>query len=213
MILNFKYDLEKDVYNYLAIAGTKHKGGNSRVLDLFISKHPDWLNYDDIKKWIPSYVSYNNFDIDQKLISIQESWEKVETEFIKRANKIFEISFQLDKISAYLTTADRCTIGDDYFFITIHGHQQNRIIMHELLHLYTYAIFENEFSKLNEKQIYDIKETMTELLNLEFSDLIEAPDSGYVMHTELRQKFSQLWQEEKDIKKAVGKLIEIVIKQ
>ena len=210
MILKFKYDLEKDVYNYLAITGTKNKGGSSRVLDLLLLKHPDWLNHDDIKKWIPGYVSYNKFNIDQKLVSIQKSWEKIETEFIERANKIFKIDFPLSEITAYLTTADRCTIGDKYFFVTIHGQQQNRIIMHELLHFYTYVIFEKEFSKLNEKQIYDVKETMTELLNLEFSDLIENPDVGYPMHTELREKFRNFWQEEKDIKRTVNGLIDLI---
>jgi len=213
MNLNFKYDLEKDTENYLAIAGTKNKGGNSRVLDLLASKHPGWLNHNDIKKWIPSYVSYNSFDINQKLFSIQESWSKVEAEFIEKANKIFKTEFSLNEVTAYLTTADRCTIGDKYFFVTIHGQQQNRIIMHELLHLYTYAVFGDDFSRLNEKQIYDVKETLTELLNLEFFDLIEAPDTGYPMHAELRQKFCQFWQEDKDIRRTVRKLIEVVAKQ
>lgn len=211
MTLKFKYDLEKDVYNYLAIARTKHKGGNSRVLDLLLKKHPNWLNHDDIKKWIPRYIDYNNFDIDQRLITIQESWVKVETKFIERMNHIFKIDFHLKKITAYLTTADRCTLGNNYFFVTIHGQQQNRIIMHELLHFYTYSAFEKEFSRLNEKQIYDVKETITELLNLEFSDLIGFPDIGYPMHMELRKKFRQFWQEKpNDIKEAVNKLIALL---
>lgn len=210
MILKFKYDLEKDVYNYLAIAGTKHKGENSRVLDLLLAKHPNWLNHDDIKKWIPGYVDYNHFNIDQNLVAIQKSWAKVETEFVKRMNNIFKMDFPLDTITAYLTTADRCTLTEDYFFVTIHGQQQIRIIMHELLHFYTYVAFGKEFSQLNEKQIYDVKETMTELLNQEFSDLTGAPDAGYPQHQELRKKFQYLWQEEKGIKKAVNRLIDFI---
>jgi hypothetical protein len=210
MILKFEYELEKDVYNYLAIVGTKNKGGNSHVLDLLTEKHPDWLNHDDIKKWIPGYVSYNHFDIDKSLNEIGNSWEKVEAEFIKRANKIFTIDFQLEKITAYLTTADRCTYGEDYFFVTIHGHHQLKIIMHELVHLYTVCAFKEELSKLTEKQAYDVKETITELLNLEFSDLLETPDDGYQIHKELREKFRQFWTEEKDIKKAVYKFVDYV---
>ena len=106
MLLKFKYDLEKDVYNYLAIAGTKHKGGDSRVLNLLLEKRPDWLNHDDIEKWIPGYVSYNHLDVAQKLISIQESWAKVETEFTNRMNRLFVIEFPLEKFIAYLTTAE-----------------------------------------------------------------------------------------------------------
>ena len=210
MILKFKYDLERDIYNYMAINGAKYKGGNSRVLDLLLKKHPDWLNHDDIKKWIPDYVSYNHFDIDKKLSGIQKFWEKIEAEFINRMNRLFEIDFPLEKFTAYLTTADRCTIGDNYFFVSIHGQQQNRIIMHELLHFYTYATFEKEFSQLNEKQIYDIKEIMTELLNLEFSDLTGFPDAGYPIHMEFREKFCQFWQEEKNIKKTANKLIDLI---
>jgi len=210
MILKFKYDLEKDVYNYLAINGAKYKGGNSRALDYYFKRFPDGLTEDNLKKFIAEYIDYNHIDINQKLASIQESWAKVETEFISRMNRLFKIDFPLETFTAYLTTADRCTLGKDYFFVAIFSQQQNKIIMHELLHFYTYIAFEKEFSQLDEKQIYDIKETITELLNQEFSDLTGVPDSGYPQHKELREKIRFFWQEEKDIKKAVNRLIDFI---
>ena len=210
MILKFKYDLEKDVYNYLAINGAKYKGGNSRVLDYYFKKFPAGLTEDNLKKFIAGYISYNHIDINQKLASIQESWAKVEAEFISRMNCLFKIDIPLEKFIAYLTTADRCTLGSDYFFVAVFGQHQNKIIMHELLHFYTYIAFEKEFFQLDEKQIYDVKETMTELLNLEFSDLIGVPDAGYLQHKELREKFRRFWQEGKDIKRTVNKLIDFI---
>ena len=212
MTLIFKYNLDKDVYNYMAINGAKYKGGDSRVLGYYFKKFPDGLTEDNLKKFIVGYVDYNHIDIDQKLNFIKKSWEKIEAKFIDRANRLFNIDFPLEKFTAYLTTADRCALGDAYFFVAVLSSQQNKIIMHELLHFYTYIAFEKEFSELNEKQNYDIKETMTELLNLEFSDLIGTPDAGYPQHKELREKFQQFWQEEKDIKEAVNKLIDFVCK-
>ncbi len=207
MILRFKYNLDKDIYNYLAINGAKYKGGSSRALDYYFKRFPDGLTEDNLKKFIAGYVDYNHVDINQKLVSIQESWAKVEAEFISRMNRLFKISFPLETFTAYLTTADRCTLGSDYFFVAVFGQQQNKIIMHELLHFYTYIAFKKEFFQLEEKQIYDVKETMTELLNQEFSDLIGIPDGGYPQHKELREKFRQFWLEKKDIEKAVNKLI------
>ncbi|MEK7665081.1 MAG: hypothetical protein AAB361_02995 [Patescibacteria group bacterium] len=210
MILRFKYNLEKDIYNYLAINGAKYKGGNSHALDYYFKKFPDGPTEDNLKKFIIEYVDYNHIDINQKLASIQEFWAKIEAKFINKMNRLFKINFPLEKIIAYLTTADRCTLGSDYFFVAVFGHQQNKIIMHELLHFYTYIAFEKEFSQLDEKQIYDVKETITELLNQEFSDLIKISESGYPQHKELREKFRLFWREEKDIKKTVNRLIDFI---
>ena len=54
----------------------------------------------------------------------------------------------------------------------------------------------------------DVKESLTEILNLEFSDLMGGKlDSGYPQHKEMRQKIRSLWSDKKSIFLMVQELI------
>jgi hypothetical protein len=64
--------------------------------------------------------------------------------------------------------------------------------MHELLHFYTWHTFGKKLLDQGLlKLVYNnIKESLTEILNLEFSDLMGGKlDSGYPQHQAMRQKF------------------------
>ena len=53
----------------------------------------------------------------------------------------------------------------------------------------------------------DIKESLTELLNLEFSDLMNGKrDEGYLQHQDMRAEIQKMWLVQKDIKVIIEKL-------
>lgn len=210
MPLNFKYDLNKDIENYRIIAQVKYKGGDSKILDLFAKKFGDNLTDHNLSQFIKGFVDYNKIDLEQKLADFQRQWQPVEQEFIRRANNIFGYDLSIDNITVYLTTIDRCGyfFAGSYFFLGVRSKKPKMVIMHELIHFYTLCVFKDELEKLNDKKIYDIKESLTELLNLEFSDLIEGPDDGYEQHQKLRQLVRQYWLKEKNIRK----LFEVLVK-
>jgi hypothetical protein len=210
MPLNFKYDLNKDIENYRIIAQAKYKGGNSRVLDLFAKRFGDHLTDHNLSQFIKGLIDYNKIDLEQKLADFQRQWQLVEQEFIRRANAIFGYDLSLNNITVYLTTNDRCGyfFTGNYFFLRALSKRPKMIIMHELIHFYTLYVFKDELEKLNDKKSYDIKESLTELLNLEFSDLIEGPEDGYEQHQKLRQLVRQCWLKEKNIRK----LFEVLVK-
>ncbi len=210
MFLKIDYNLNKDIQNYQILSQVEYKGGVSKVLNLFSKKFFDDFSEENIKKFIKGFVDYNKIDINQKLIKIRGEWGAVEPIFTERINKIFGVNFPLENISAYLTTADRCTLGKNYFFVTVIGNRQKMIIMHELLHFYTFAVFKKELEVLSKKQVYDVKESMTELLNLEFFDLMEANEVGYPQHQELRIKVREFWLVDKNIKNTFNKLVDVI---
>jgi hypothetical protein len=51
---------------------------------------------------------------------------------------------------------------------------------------------------------------MTELLNLEFFDLMEANEVGYPQHQELRIKVREFWLVDKNIKNTFNKLVDVI---
>ena len=74
---------------------------------------------------------------------------------------------------------------------------------HELMHIH---IHNTDYWTKTEKEIgydktHDLKEALTELLNLEFKDLWIAEDRGYPNHTKLRKYISSQWKKEKDFDK------------
>jgi len=84
--------------------------------------------------------------------------------------------------------------------------------MHELLHFYTWEAFGREFKKknvINERQYYDFKEALTEILNLEFADLMggDYKDLGYPQHQEMRKRIKECWNKYKNLRKVVEKVL------
>ncbi|MFA5133675.1 MAG: hypothetical protein WC459_02625 [Patescibacteria group bacterium] len=207
MFIEFQYDLNKDIENYIAVARAKYKGGDSKILNLFTEKFGEDLNSDNLGKFIKEFIEDNKIDLNQSVKHIQESWSLVENEFFNRMKKIFGCPPPANPIQVYLTTNDRCTYAKSFFFVNVLSTRPKRIIMHELLHLCTCLVFKDELSKLDKESAYNIKETLTELLNLEFSDLIEEYEKGYPQHLKYRELMRQYWLENKNIKHVFDKLI------
>jgi len=68
------------------------------------------------------------------------------------------------------------------------GGDTNRNIAHELLHFYTWYAFSEELEKkgVSKEKYNDVKESLTEVLNTDFSDLLREIDTGYPQHHDLR---------------------------
>ena len=82
--------------------------------------------------------------------------------------------------------------------------------MHELLHFYTWHAFGKKLldEGLSKLAYNDIKESLTELLNLEFSDLMSGKqDTGYPQHQDMRTEIQNFWPVQKDISVLLQKLM------
>ncbi len=199
MLLPIQYSLKKDIINHQIIAHAKYKGKESKVTKLFNQRFGNDYSEDNLSQFIAGFVDYNKINFDERLLEIQASWSKIEIEYKRRMDLLFGCDYPLQQLTAYLTTNDRCAIASDYFFVTVFSQQTKRIICHELFHFYTYYIFGDQLKAMSEKQHYDIKESLIELLNLEFLDLIEAPESSYPGHELLREFIKRNWEKEKNI--------------
>jgi hypothetical protein len=209
MMLTFKYDLQKDIENYLVIANVKYKGGDSKVLNLFSNKFGNDLNEDNLRKFIDGLVDFNKIDIESAVAEINRKWRSLEETYAERADMIFGASCRPSDLLAYLTTNDRCSYNfeKEFFFVCVMAQKPLRIVMHELLHFYTIKHFSGKFKKMDSKLVYDIKESMTEMLNLEFADLLDSPDLGYPQHKAMRDVVCMVWEKTKNIDNVYDELI------
>lgn len=211
MNLKFVYDINRDVENI--IRGTKAINSKTptNFQNLFTEKCGSSFEPQKIKLFIKEQDKINNFDLNKEIIAIEEMWKIVESTFIERVEKIFRISYPSPHITAYLTHNERCTynIEKNYFFVKIRSKFSNNIIMHELLHFYTWHTFGQRLldKGLSRLAFNDINESLTELLNLEFVDLLNGKtDKGYPRHKTIRSEIKNLWLKHKDIRQIVDLL-------
>jgi hypothetical protein len=69
------------------------------------------------------------------------------------------------------------------------------------MHLHNTDWWDKVEKKLGNKKTHDLKEALTELLNLEFKDLWIVDDRSYPNHIQLREFIKKEWMKEKDFDK------------
>lgn len=212
----FKYNLDKDVDNFLRATKSVNNSTPTKLQQLYIEKHGNIYNHTTVKTFIEEYIRDNHLNLSEIVATIEKKWRQTEEAFITKTENLFKITYPTKSIIAYLSTNGRCTynIQDNYFFVFINAKSSNAHIMHELLHFYTWYAFHDELIKqgIDEKRYNDIKESLTELLNVEYADLMNGIiDDGYPQHARMRQKVRELWLATKDLRKTVfgiqGRLI------
>ena len=206
--VHFTYDLEKDVENFLRGTQSINNKAPTELQRLYIEKHGTIYNFEIVRNFIETYIQNSHIDLSSFVTAMERSWRPIEENFISKTEKLFGTTYPVESITAYLSTNSRCTynIQGSYFFVFLNAKSPNAYTMHELLHFYTSYAFHDELVRqgLDEKRYNDIKESLTELLNLEYVDLMRGiVDEGYPQHVAMRKKVRALWLATKDLRKTV----------
>jgi len=212
MKLNFKYDLEKDIENFIKSSKSKNNKKPTPVMEEYITEYGEGFNEGSLRSFILSNTK--KIDIKRKLQEIKSNWSKIENDFILISDKIFNTHLSFEEITVYLTINSRCTynISGKYFFTNLsNSDAANRIIMHELLHFYTWESFGyllRDENKITKEKYNDIKEALTVLLNIEYVALMNGIiDKGYPQHQELREVIKNEWVKTKDLNQVLKKVL------
>ena len=167
-----------------------------------------------LEAFITKYTAGQKLNLSSETERIENAWQPIERGFLKKVESIFGIPSPLDYVRVFLTTDTRCSysIENGYFFVSVSRPFQNKTIMHELLHFWTWWMFhqEVESGRMTKECHNDVKESLTELLNIEFQDLLDgARDDGYPQHKEMRAMAGKVWIETRDIKQTFEALAKL----
>lgn len=208
MNVNFTYNQEKDIWCLF----NKGKSSNNsqsptKVYEQLVAVNGENLTAETASDFIEKYLSENNIDLQEYIAKYQKDWDEVKEEYTKRAEEIFKVKLPQD-ITAYLTINNRCpyNIEENYFFVSVPSTSVRRTVMHELFHFYTWYAFGKKLINqgVSKEKYNDIKESLTVILNTDFSDLLNgAIDSGYPQHQEMRAEITKLWSANKNMAKVV----------
>ena len=212
-IVEFKFDKEKDLQNIWETANSKITYGKDfkknltpNILDICENK-----KYDLSKKQLNRTMNYlhKNKLISVMIGSFNEAWEKIEKEYFNRLEKITKCKFPFTKVYAYLTSAGRCSYDPRpkhiSFYFNFFGSVFSGVETagHELMHIHLHNIgwWKKVEKEIGDTKTHDLKEALTELLNLEFRDLWVVEDKGYPNHKKLREYISLQWKKKKTFNK------------
>jgi hypothetical protein len=214
----FKIDRELDFKNHLI--------GAKRILDNFQNTRPEVIEYfkslrnadeEDKIKIFENETSkfYGNGmkDIRPLLVKqTEEMWDLVEDEYFSKIEKIHQKKFPFKQITGVLSTTPKFygyDFNKDSPWFACPNDSSLRAIhvtMHEIMHTYFHVYFREEYKnkfKLNDEQIWTIKEALTIILNVELDDMRIYPDKGKPGHEKLREKIKEDWLKYKDINKVL----------
>jgi hypothetical protein len=213
MEVRFTYEVDRDVENFIKSMKTVNSSGLARFHQAFVEQYGAVQDEALVKAYILNFLAQTGVDTAAKVVEISNRWASVAAAFVERAERIFGLKYPVDSVTAYLTTNDRCTynIAENYFFVNLKNDRTNHVVMHELFHFYTWhALAPLRKDILDFVAYNDIKESLTELLNIEFTDLLGGTkDNGYPQHQELRAKIHEAWLGSRDLQQTVQAVIPV----
>ena len=207
------FDKEKDLKNIWDACNAKPSYGHNwkGSISKNISKICKGKKYEKCKDELEKKMIslYNNPLIKLTAKSFDSGWSNISDKYFRRLEKITKRKISLKKVEAYLTTAARCPYSPNkkipYFYINFFSSIPNALhtMGHELMHIHLHNTnwWEYVENKIGNDKTHDLKEALTQLLNLEFRDLWLVQEKGYPNHKLLRNYISKKWKERKDFNK------------
>ena len=229
--VKFYYNFKKDAWSWVLIAKSKKRLGELKkdweketafipknLLNLIIRKNrkvAETLVYNHLVSH-PQKLLRQRI-IKEQLFFLEKVWKKIEKKFFQRLEKITEKPIFIKEFKCYLTTGFMCPYDprDNSFMVSMwHSIPWNiTTICHEMFHLQFLHYYEKYCRKfISRKELDDLKEVLTFILDTDFYDLLLCKDRGYSSHQKLRKKLKKIWEEDRNFNRFLDKAIKLIKK-
>ena len=200
----FAYNTQEDANNLLRGLQSKNNSRPSRIEGSYLARVGGHVSLDTAIAFVRHYRRIRDIDVQAQVNRINGAWATVDDLFTLRAQQLFKYKWSGPSARGFLTIDTRCTYSTDrhVFYVSINSEQPLKNIMHELFHLYTWHALPRHGCAdiLSLVHYNDLREALTELLNVLFSDLLSgAADRGYPQHAHLRSRIRDLWHKHQDL--------------
>lgn len=217
--IQFAYDSKKDADNLIRAHHSLNRTDDSKLYSAFVNEYSDAIpTINTLQDFIQNYIAVKKINIERGLEMSQKYWYPVQLDYFQRMKSIFHVSLPAETITAYASVNDRYgyNIDENYFFVSADEPARNNLIIaHEVFHFYTWYQFAQPLKAkdMTLAQYNDIKESLTEILNIEFADILNNKhDNGYPQHQKMRHRINELWKERVSMEDIVLNLAESIKK-
>ncbi len=171
----------------------------------------------EIEKTIEPYYRQQ-----EKLLSladdINKEWIKIEKDVIHKLETIHKFPFSFTSIKGVLSSANRFGYDSNGGWFATNMRQNKYICIdvatHELMHFMFHKYYDQICKEkgLSKNQMWDIKESFTVLLNIEFNQFRFQSDNskGSPLHMALREIIKKSWEKNHDFDKALEEAIKYI---
>jgi len=206
----FRLNKEKDLRNIWETCNSKTSYGYDfkNNLSKETLKACSGKSFENCKNYLEKKRAYIYSRESTKIAirATEESWKGIEKKYFKKLEKITNEKMRFKEVQAFPTTISRCPYNPNkdnlyYFFNLFKGIEQQLITSaHELMHIHLHNTpwWKEVEGQLGNNKTHDLKEALTELLNIEFKELFIFSDNSYPNHQKLRKYINKKWKEKKD---------------
>lgn len=214
----FVVDKELDIKNHF-IGLNSYKKHNFQQKNERIEKLLKLDSKKAIRKEIEKFIEqfYKKEDkLDSLVKDVNNEWTKIEKAFFLKLEAVHKFPFPQKSVKGVLSSANRFGYhtGDRWFATDMF---RNKFICidtatHELMHFMFHKYYDKVCKQkgLSKDQMWDVKESFTVLLNIEFNDFRFQFDNGYPPHKELRETIKKSWLKNHDFDIVLSEAIEFV---
>ena len=210
----FFYNQEKDIKNIQIGFNTVRRGRQpDRELAQIIQQYGNAPSEEDIKAYLISRWK-NKENVPNLIVKqLQEYWDTIEEKYFNHlADRMQLTSFhEIKQLGGFLSVryGSGYNAEQQWFAVSAYnGTMRNTLTaMHEIMHIFFHKQWWN-FCKnqgLSNNNIWDVKESMTVLLNLWFKNQVIDTDWGYDEHAELRRFIINWFLETRNFQKTLEK--------
>lgn len=201
----FKYDREKDVYNYLnSVYKFKwlHHGRNvddwvvrflfPEDLEMIKAAKNEEMARISIRYVVKKVIRRSKLEFGEIENSLEKAWFPKEKLYFKKLGLFYNKPIFFPNVTAFMTTLPICpySLKERWFMVSYRFclEEQIRTVCHELMHfMFLYYYGNSALVKLGSKEKVEVlKEALTVFLNTDFKGIIPVPDRGYPQEKQLR---------------------------
>ena len=96
--IHFKYDLDKDVDNFLCGTQSVNNSTPTKLQHLYIERYGTTYNREAVRMFIEDYTRDNHLNFSSLTASAEGNWRPIEQIFISKTEKLFGITYQTEPI-------------------------------------------------------------------------------------------------------------------
>lgn len=212
--IQVRLDIDRDAWNWWdACNKISHGVDWKKRIDRNLQKNITGKTKREAMKFLipflANYYKKHKKELNQAIREAKNIFKSKANYACKLMEEVTQHLLYRNNFTCFLTTFPRCPYDYKKGYIWLAAPRPAKIylgiFLHELLHFQFYAYYRNKppVKQLSLTQSEFLKESLTVILNYEFSQYLYQKDKGYKIHQGLRRKLENFWKKNKNFSQLV----------